>query len=82
MRAAELAEQRPMPVQPLDAMIAFDPMTYGVTITAAQLSEVFEIHNKTSRGLQKNPGSSRNRVGKMFHFSVLSLESLNDGYPW
>ncbi|MFY9992406.1 MAG: universal stress protein, partial [Rhodoplanes sp.] len=28
MRAAELAEQRPMPVQPLDAMIAFDPMTY------------------------------------------------------
>ena len=32
-----------MPVQPLDAMIAFDPMTYGVTITAAQLSEVFEI---------------------------------------
>ena len=42
-----------MPVQPLDAMIAFDPMTYGVTITAAQLSEVFEIHNKTSRGLQK-----------------------------
>ena len=24
-------------------MIAFDPMTYGVTITAAQLSELFEI---------------------------------------
>ena len=27
-------------------------------------------------------GSSRNRVGKLFHFSVLSLEWLSDGYPW
>ena len=37
---------------------------------------------KVDWGLVNLMGSSRNRVGKLFHFSVLSLEWLSDGYAW